>query len=469
MTPKEGVTVTTATSLSEFKSSLRGSLITPEGADYDEARKVWNGMIDRRPALIAMCEGTADVIACIDFARNTDMPITVRGGGHSVAGRSVSDDSLLIDLSRMRSVHVDPTTKTARVGAGATWGVVDHETQAFGLAMTGGVDSRTGVAGLTLGGGIGYLGRAFGLSTDHLFGAEVVLADGRTVVCNENEHSDLFWSLRGGGGNFGIVTMFEFRLNEVGPEVMNAQVFYPMNQTQEALTFYRDFTAEASDQVGCFALFINTPPVEPFPEEFHGKTCLALVACHAGSLEDGESELKPLAEFGSPMLSVLAPIPYATLQSSFDAGAPDGGRYYWKAQYLDEISDGLISELVGSVDPLPGAFSNVFIEPMGGAVSRVDPIATAFPHRGVSYGIGISSGWEKATDDEAAITWTRDLHEGLRPHASTGVYSNYIDTDDGDRVEATYGANLKRLREVKAKYDPDNLFSQSNQSLVIGS
>lgn len=461
--------MTIRTSLNGLESSLRGSLITPESVDYDEARKVWNGMIDRRPALIAMCEGTADVIACLDFARSSGMPVTVRGGGHSVAGRSVSDESLLIDLSRMRSVQVDPATRTARVGAGATWGVVDHETQAFGLAVTGGVDSRTGVAGLTLGGGIGYLGRRYGLTIDHLVGAEVVLVDGRTIMCSEDEHPDLFWALRGGGGNFGVVTTFEFQLNDVGPEVMNAQVFYPMDQAQDALTFYRDFMAEASDDVGCFALFINTPPVEPFPEEFHGSTCLALVACHPGSLEDGESELKPLAEFGSPMLSVLAPIPYATLQSSFDAGAPDGGRYYWKAQYLDEISDELIAELVSSVDPLPGAFSNVFIEPLGGAVSRVDPTATAFPHRGVSFGIGISSGWENATNDEVAIAWTRDLHERLRPHASTGVYSNYIDTDDGDRVEATYGANLKRLREVKAKYDPDNLFSQSNQSLVIGS
>lgn len=451
---------------SGLEAALRGTLITPESADYDEARKVWNGMIDKHPALIAMCEGTADVIACLDFARNTAIPITVRGGGHSVAGKAVSDDALLIDLSRMRSVQVDPVAKAARVGAGATWGVVDHETQAFGLAVTGGVDSRTGVAGLTLGGGIGYLGRAFGLTIDHLIGAEVVLADGKTVHANEDEYTDLFWALRGGGGNFGIVTTFEFRLNEVGPEVMSAQVFYPMDQAKEALSFYRAFMSEATDNVGCFALFINTPPVEPFPVEFHGTTCLAIVACHAGSLEEGEAEMRSLAEFGSPMLSVLAPMPYATLQSSFDAGAPDGGRYYWKAQYLDEISDGLITELVDSVDPLPGAFSNVFIEPMGRAVSRVDPADTAFPHRGVSFGVGISSGWEDPGDDDAAISWTRALHERLRPHAASGVYSNYIDTDDDDRVEATFGVNLRKLQEVKAKYDPDNMFIRANQSVV---
>lgn len=445
---------------------LRGDLILLSDARYDSARKVWNGMVDRKPSLIAMCEGTADVIACLDFARTTGMPFTVRGGGHGVAGKAVADDALLIDLSEMRSVHVDPTTKTANVGAGATWGTVDHETQAFGLAVTGGVDSRTGVAGLTLGGGIGYLARPHGLTIDHLIGAEVVLADGRTVLANEVEHSDLFWALRGGGGNFGIVTTFEFRLNEVGPEVMNAQVFYPMDQAGEALTFYRDFMDEASDDVGCFALFINTPPVDPFPDEYHGTTCLALVACHAGSMESGESELKPLAGFGSPMLSVLAPTPYATLQSSFDAGAPDGGRYYWKAQYLNELTDEAIEILVEEVDPLPGAFSNVFIEPLGGAVSKVDPAATAFPHRGVRFGLGISSGWEDASDDESGIAWTRALHEKMRPHASAAVYSNYVDSDDADRVKASYGSNLSRLQEIKAEYDPENLFSSANQNLV---
>lgn len=453
-------------SVNETSKSFRGQLLTPEDPDYDAARRVWNGMIDQRPALIARCEGTADVIAALDLARSQDLTVTVRSGGHGVAGKAVRDGALMIDLSSMKSVQVDQESKTARVGAGATWGEVDHETQAFGLAVTGGVDSRTGVAGLTLGGGIGYLGRSLGLTIDQLIGAEVVLADGRTVYASESQHSDLFWALRGGGGNFGVVTAFEFRLGEVGPEVMNAQIFYPMDQAQQALTFYRDFMADASDAVGCFALFINTPPVDPFPESQHGKTCLALVACHAGSLEAGESELAPLGDFGSPMLSVIAPIPYATLQSSFDAGAPDGGRYYWKAQYLDELSDEAITTLVDGVDPLPGSYSNVFLEPLGGAIAQVDPAATAFPHRGVKFGLGISSGWESPADDEGAIEWTRALHEKMRPHAVSGVYSNYLDSDDNDRVESTYGPNLRRLQEIKATYDPDDVFSQANQAVV---
>ena len=450
--------MTSTTSKPWLAENLRGELIGPGDAGYDDARRVWNGMIDRRPALIAMCEGTADVIACIDYARETEMPITVRGGGHSVAGKAIADDSLLIDLSRMRSVQVDAHAKTARAGAGSTWGTVDHETQAFGLAVTGGVDSRTGIGGLTLGGGVGYLARPFGLTIDHLIGAEVVLSDGRIVNAADPEHADLLWALKGGGGNCGVVTSFEYRLNEVGPEVSHVQLFLPMDQAADGLAFYREFMASSSEKVSCFALFINTPPVEPFPEEKYGSTCLALVAMHAGSVEDGEVELKPLAEFGDPMLSVLAPIPYAALQSSFDAGAPDGGRYYWKAQYLKGLSDDFIETLVSGVDPLPGAFSNVFIEPLGGAVSRVDATATAFPHRNVDFGVGISSGWESADDDEASIAWTRDLHEKLTPFGTGGVYINYVDRDE-DRESDAYGQNLRRLGAIAAKYDPDGMFS----------
>jgi FAD/FMN-containing dehydrogenase len=449
-----------------LRSALRGRLIAPDDEGYEEERKVWNGMIDRRPALIVKCEGTADVITCLDFARSNDLPITVRGGGHSVAGKAVQDGAMLIDLSNMRAVDVDRKHQTARVGAGATWGVVDHETQAFGLAVTGGVDSRTGVAGLTLGGGVGYLARPYGLSIDHLLSAEVVLADGSTVIASEDDHPDLFWALRGGGGNFGVVTAFEFRLNYVGPEVMTAQVFHTLDGAAEALSFFRDYMSAAPDPVGCYALFIKMPQVEPFPEELHGQTTLALVACHPGGLEEGEADLAPLANFGTPVLSVLAPMPYTALQSSFDAAAPDGGRYYWKAQYMDDLSDEAIATMVDMVDPLPGPYSNVFIEALEGAVARVDPAATAFPHRSAPFSFGISSGWADPAQDDAAISWTRRLYDRMTPFSSGGVYSNYVDRDETDRVVGAYGANLRRLQKVKAKYDPDNRFNQANQALL---
>jgi FAD/FMN-containing dehydrogenase len=445
--------------IDRFEETFRGRLIQPREADYDEARAVWNGMIDRRPAFVARCTGSADVIACIDFARTNDMPITVRGGGHGVAGRSICDDGVLIDLSPMRNVRVDAKRKTARVGGGATWGVVDHETQRFGLAVTGGVDSRTGVAGLTLGGGIGYLARPYGLTIDNLQSAEVVLSDGRVVTASAREHPDLYWGLRGGGGGLGVVTSFEYQLHEVGPEIMTAQVFHPPEAAAEAMAFYRDFALGAADEVACYALFVNVPPVEPFPEEHQGRTALAIVASHAGSLEEGEAALRPLGAYGAPMLTATAPMPYTTLQSSFDAGAPDGGRFYWKAHTLDSITDDLISAVVDRVDRLPGPYSNVFFEPLGGTISRVEPSATAFPHRRAAFGFGISSGWADPAADEAAMEWTRALYDAVTPHASGGVYLNYLDRDEDARLGDAYGANLDRVQQIKRTYDPDHVFA----------
>lgn len=453
--------MTVTSSVNRLASAIRGRVIAPGETDYDRERRVWNGMIDRHPQLIVKCRGTADVIAALDHAASHDIPFTVRGGGHSVAGRSVADDAMLIDLSPMQSVSVDVAAKTARVEAGATWGLVDHETQAFGLAVTGGVDSRTGVAGLTLGGGVGYLARPFGLTIDHLLSAEVVLADGRAVVANERQNPDLYWALRGGGGNFGIVTSFEYRLEEVGPEVMTVQAFHRIEEASEALRFYRDFMLDAPDQIGCYALMINTPPVEPFPEDLFGKTILAIVGCHVGDLDQAEAELSDLRDQGSPILAVVDSMPYSTLQSSFDAGAPDGGRYYWKAQYLESLSSAAIDTIVEHTETLPGPYSNVFIEAMGGAVGRVDPTATAFPHRRHPFNFGISSGWEDPEGDEAAIAWTRALHDAMAEHGSSGVYSNYVDRDESDRVEAAYGPNLERLQRVKAEYDPGNVFDQN--------
>lgn len=455
-----------STGLAPFVDRLRGELLQPGDPGYDDARRVWNGMVDRRPSLIARCRGTADVVAALDLARTHGLAVSVKGGGHGVAGKAVVDDALMIDLSPMDGVHVDPGAKTARVGPGATWGQVDRETQAFGLATTGGVDSRTGVAGLTLGGGIGYLARSCGLAVDNLRAAEVVLADGRVVTADADHHPDLYWALRGGGGNFGVVTSFELRLHEVGPEVMTAQVFLPMENAAEGLRTYHRFQTAAPDQASCFALFVNVPPVEPFPEERHGQTALALVACHTGDLETAADDLAPLTSVGEPLLSVVAPMPYATLQSSFDAGAPDGARYYWKAMYLDDITDQAIDTLVDRVSPLPGPYANVFFEPLGGAVGRVPATETAFAHRDARFGLGITAGWDDPDHDATATAWVRSLHAAMAPYDNGGVYTNYLDHDDGDRVAAAYATNLDRLQAVKAEYDPDNVFRNANSTLV---
>lgn len=454
------------THIDPFQERLRGELLRPGDPGYEDARRLWNGMVDRRPALIVRCHGTADVVAALDLARNRGLAVSVRGGGHGVAGKAVVDGGLMIDLSPMDDVHVDPAAKVARVGPGATWGQLDRETQAFGLATTGGVDSRTGVAGLTLGGGIGYLARSCGLAVDNLRAAEVVLADGRVVTADADHHPDLYWALRGGGGNFGVVTSFELGMHEVGPEVMTAQVFLPMEDAAEALRRYRDFQTAAADEVSCFALFVNVPPVEPFPEERYGQTALALVACHSGDLDRAADDLAPLTSIGEPMLSVVAPMPYATLQSSFDAGAPEGARYYWKAMYLDEVSDDAIDTLVERVSPLPGPYANVFFEPLGGAVGRVPPTATAFAHRHVRFGLGITAGWDDPDHDATAIAWVRSLHQVMAPYGNGGVYTNYLDHDDEDRVGAAYASNLDRLQAVKAVYDPDNVFASANSTVV---
>jgi len=440
--------------------ALRGRLVQPEDNDYQEARSVWNAMIDRRPALIAQCAGVADVIQALAFAREHGVAVTVRGAGHSVAGKSASDDALMIDLGSMRWVQVDPEARVARVGPGAVGGDLDTETQVFGLATTGGTDSTTGVIGLTLGGGIGFLGRRFGLASDNLLSADVVLADGRVVRASEAQNVDLFWALRGGGGNFGVVTAIELRLHPVGPEVMVVQAFHPYEAAGAALRFYRDFTAEAPDEIGGYALAVNVPPVPGFPEAFHGKTAIALVVSHAGSLEDGEAALRPLAEFGDPMLKVMTPMPYAVLQQSFDAANPAGQRYFWKSQYLAGLPDEAIDVFVERADPLPGPFSAAWFEPLRGAAGRLDPAATAFPHRGAAYNFAISAGWTDPASDERAIGWTRAFHDAMTPYSTGGVYANYIGLDDVARLRAAFGENFDRLRQVKAKYDPEGVFGR---------
>ncbi len=444
--------------ISEFAAALHGRLVTPEDSDYDSARSVWNGMIDRRPRMIAQCADTADVVASVKFAREYDLPMSVRGGGHGVAGKAVCDEGVLIDLSPMRAVKVDPKARIARAEPGATLADLDRETQAHGLATTGGLVSETGIAGLTLGGGIGYLARRFGLTLDNLVAADVVTADGRQVRASEKENADLFWGLRGGGGNFGIVTAFEYRLHEVGPNVMVAQVFYPFDHAERVLNHYRDLMAKAPDELACYALVAHVPPAEPFPEEFHGRTSIALVACHTGNAGEAQKLLNPLKELGKPILAMVGEMPYAQLQQSFDAGMPHGARYYWKAHYLDELSDDAIKRFISLSEPLPGELSLVGFEPLGGAISRVDPSATAFAHRDAKFALGIWAGWTDPADDEKIKSWTRDFHKAFVPYSTGGVYVNYLDQDDDERVNAAFGDSYARLRDIKAKWDPENFF-----------
>jgi FAD/FMN-containing dehydrogenase len=364
----------------------------------------------------------------------------------------------MVDLSSMTGVRVDPDAKTAQVQAGATWGDFDHEAQAFGLATTGATVSTVGVAGCTLGGGTGHLARKCGLSLDNLISADVVTADGSFVHASEEENPDLFWGLRGGGGNLGVVTSFEFRLHEVGPEVLTGQILHPMADAAEGLRFYRDFMADAPDALQAYAFFVHVPPIPAVPEHYHGETALDFVVTYAGDQETGEEVFRPLRAFGDPILDAVRPQPYTALQQTFDEGVPKGQRCYSKAHYLDALPDAALDTVVEHVDPLPGPFSMVYFEPMGGAIGRVDPTATAFPHREAAYGFHVLTGWSDADQDAEIMDWTRDFHSAMAPYASGGVYVNLLGADEEARVPSAYGHNHDRLARLKNKYDPENLF-----------
>lgn len=440
---------------------LRGPLLAPDDRGYDDTRRPWNGIFDRHPGAIARCTGVADVMAAVDFARDNELLLAVRGTGHSYAGHSTCEGGILLDLSGMDSVRVDPRARRARVGPGATWGGIDHETQALCLATTGATVSTVGVAGYTLGGGTGHLARKYGLSLDNLLSADVVTADGRMVHASEEHEPDLFWGLRGGGGNLGVVTSFEFTLHDVGPEILAGQVIHRFEDAGDVLRFYRSFMAEAPDELQCYAFLLGIPPIPAFPEELHGKTALSLVVAYAGEVADGQSALEPLRNFGSPVVDGVQPQPYTTLQTAFDQGMPKGHRWYSRARYLDALPDAAIDTLLDGVDPLPGPFSMVYLEPLGGAIARIPSTATAFPHRSASYSLHIFPGWNDPADDDRMKTWARELHEAMAPHSIGGVYVNLLGSDEGERVRAAYGENYQRLAQLKNTYDPRNLFNMN--------
>jgi len=441
-----------------FKTSLRGALLCPGDNGYDDARRLWNAMIDRRPALIVRCAGVADVIQAVQFARTHDLLVAVRGGGHNVAGNAVCDDGLMIDLSPMKSVHVDPTARTARAEGGVTWGEFDHETQTFGLATTGGVIPSTGVAGLTLGGGIGWLMGSYGLSCDNLLSVDIVTADGQLLKASANENPDLFWGVRGGGGNFGVVTSFEFQLHPVS-QILGGMVIHTLENAREVLQFYREFTRTAPPELVCTAGLLTSPD---------GVPVIALVVGYNGSPEAGERVLQPLRSFGTPVVDDINVRPYVVQQHMFDEGFPAGQQNYWKSNYVESLSDDAIDILIERFGAVPSPTSAMIIEHIGGAVSQVGEDDTAFSHRQSPYNLLIVGIWPDAKDNDVHRHWVRETWDAMQPFSAGRVYVNYLGqtADEGaERIKEAYSVEkYERLLQLKKQYDPTNLF-RLNQNI----
>ena len=438
-----------------FEASLRGVLLLPGADGYEAARRVHNAMIDKRPALIAQCAGVADIVAAVNFARENSLLVAVRGGGHNVAGLGVCDGGIVIDLSRMKGIRVDPAGASVRAEAGVTWGELDREAQVFGLGTTGGAVSTTGIAGLTLGGGLGVLMRKHGLACDNVLSINVVTADGAILTASATENVDLFWALRGGGGNFGIATTFDYRLHPVGT-VLGGLVLYPFDRAKEMLAFYRELTETAPDELTAYAALLTLPD---------GVRVSAIFACYAGAVAVGETVLRTVREFGPPMADLIAPMPYATIQKTFDATAPSGLLNYWKSSFLQTLSMESTDAMVATYLTAPSPLTSIVVEHLGGAVGRVGEGDTAFGHRRAEYSVTAASLWRQASESEQNIAWTRRLWDAIRPRGSDAVYANYMTDDEGAlRVRAAYGSNHKRLVAVKNRYDPTNLF-RVNQNI----
>jgi FAD/FMN-containing dehydrogenase len=449
--------------LSDFRSKIRGRSYMKGDEGYDESRKIWNGMIDKYPAVIVKCSGTADVINTVKFARQQGIRVSVRGGGHNVSGNAICEGGIVIDLSQMRSVRVDAEKKRVRVSGGALLGDIDHETQAFGLAVPAGVMSRTGIAGLALNGGMGLLSRKYGLTSDNLLSADVVTADGKMLVANADQNSDLLWALKGGSGSFGVVTSFEFRLHPVGPDVWIALVLYPINQAEKIIRFFRDFMSTADDEIMAIALFWNAPEQDFIPEEYRGAPVVILAACYSGNAEEGENAIRPFREIETPVADLSGRMPFTTAQTLFDHDYPDGKRYYWKSTYLNSLSDEVIEALIFHAGNRPSPISSLDIWALGGALGRVKPGDTAFAQRNMPFLAGIESNWENPVDDTANMEWTRETYQDLQRFSSGAAYLNFPGFGEEGKtlLKASFGDNFDRLQQIKAKYDPENFFSSN--------
>jgi len=456
--------VVEAAAVEELRAAV-SELIAPDDAGYDEARRVWNGMIDRHPALIVPCRGVADVVASVRFARTQQLPLSVRGGGHNVAGFGTCDGGLVIDLSPMRGVRVEPATQTARAGGGATWGDVDRETQLFGLAAPGGIVSTTGIAGLTLGGGQGWLRRTYGMACDSLASADVVTADGELVIASETDHADLFWALRGGGGNFGVVTSFEYRLHPVGPMLAFAGPVYPLERAVTVLGEMARFAADAPDEVNVSATLWTIPAVAAFPEELHGRPVVILGAVYVGAPDEGEHVLQPLRDIEEPLLDLSGVLPYTALQQMFDPFFPAGEAHYWKSTYLARLDDDAVRTIAAHVASRPSPMSMVGLWALGGALGRVDATATASGTRSAPFVVEILANWTDPDRAGANIDWAQGLFAAMTPFSTGKTNLNFPGLgDEPGFVRAALDDNWDRLVDVKRTYDPTNLF-RLNQNI----
>lgn len=447
-----------------FKSRIEGRIILPTDSDYDDVRTVWNAMIDRKPAIIVQCESEEDVLHAVRFAKENNLELSVRGGGHHIAGNSITENGLTIDFSNMRNVQVDVDRKRAYVQPGATLGDFDKTTQAYGLTTPTGINSTTGIAGLTLGGGFGWLTRQYGMTIDNLASAEIVTADGIKYKASENENTDLFWAIRGGGGNFGVVTSFEFDLHEVGPEIFAGLLVFPFDQVTQVMKQYRDFINAAPEELNVWVVARHAPPLPFLPEEIHNKMVLVLAVFYNGENRKGENLVKYLRKFGSPVGEHIGVQPYVQWQQAFDPLLTPGARNYWKSHNFTEISDGLIEAVNEYAQTMPTLQTEIFIGSIAGAANRVPSSSTAYASRDAKYVVNVHGRWEDPQEDQKCISWVRDFFNATAPYASGGAYVNFMTEDESDRVSSAYGSNYERLVDLKSKFDPGNLFHM-NQNI----
>jgi FAD/FMN-containing dehydrogenase len=453
-----------ASKIEDFRSGFKGEILLPKDGAYENARKIWNGMIDKRPAIIARCTNTADVVRAVNFARDNSLLLAIRGGGHNIAGNAMCDAGIVIDLSQMKAAKVDAGARRVTVEGGATLGDLDAATQAHGLATPVGINSTTGIAGLTLGGGFGWLSRKYGMTIDNLESAEVVTATGEVVRASATEHPDLFWALRGGGGNFGVVTRFEFRLHPVGPELLSGLIVYPFSAAKSVLQQYRDFMAKAPDELSVWTVLRQAPPLPFLPKEVHGKEVVVLALLYVGDPKQGEQLIAPLRKFGTPVGEAVGVQPYVAWQKAFDPLLTTGARNYWKSHNFSTLQDGLFDAVIEYVGKLPSPQCEIFFGAIGGATTRPAPDSAAYAHRDAMYVMNVHGRWDDPADDKSCIAWSRDYFNASAPFASAGVYVNFLTAEETDRVGAAYGPSYNRLAQVKRKYDPGNLF-RVNQNI----